>query len=30
MPAAVISAVEQSWKTITSADGKPVWAGKGS
>jgi phosphate transport system substrate-binding protein len=30
MPAAVISAVEASWKTITGADGKPVWAGKGS
>jgi len=30
MPAAVIGAVEASWKTITGADGKPVWAGKGS
>ena len=30
MPAAVISAVEQSWKTIVGADGKPVWAGKAS
>ena len=30
MPAAVISAVEGSWKTITGADGKPVWTGKAS
>jgi phosphate transport system substrate-binding protein len=30
MPAAVITAVEQSWKTIVGADGKPVWAGKAS
>jgi phosphate transport system substrate-binding protein len=30
MPAAVISAVESSWKTITGADGKPVWTGKAS
>jgi phosphate transport system substrate-binding protein len=31
MPAAVISAVEASWKTIVSgADGKPVWTGKAS
>ncbi|HEV2189202.1 MAG TPA: phosphate ABC transporter substrate-binding protein PstS [Stellaceae bacterium] len=30
MPAPVISAVEQSWKTIVGADGKPVWAGKAS
>jgi phosphate transport system substrate-binding protein len=30
MPAAVISAVEQSWTTIVGADGKPVWAGKAS
>ena len=30
MPAAVITAVESSWKTITGADGKPVWTGKAS
>jgi phosphate transport system substrate-binding protein len=30
MPAAVISQVEASWKTIVGADGKPVWTGKGS
>jgi phosphate transport system substrate-binding protein len=30
MPAAVISAVEASWKTIVGADGKPVWTGKAS
>jgi phosphate transport system substrate-binding protein len=30
MPAAVITAVEQSWKTIVGTDGKPVWAGKAS
>jgi phosphate transport system substrate-binding protein len=30
MPAAVISAVETSWKTITGADGKPAWAGPNS
>jgi phosphate transport system substrate-binding protein len=30
MPAAVISAVEQSWKTIVGADGKPVWNGNAS
>jgi phosphate transport system substrate-binding protein len=30
MPAAVITAVEQSWKTIVGPDGKPVWTGKGS
>ena len=30
MPAAVINAVEASWKTITGADGKPVWNGPGS
>jgi phosphate transport system substrate-binding protein len=30
MPAAVISAVEASWKTVVGADGKPVWTGKGS
>jgi phosphate transport system substrate-binding protein len=30
MPASVISAVEDSWKTIAGPDGKPVWAGKGS
>jgi phosphate transport system substrate-binding protein len=30
MPANVISQVEASWKTIVGADGKPVWAGKGS
>ncbi|HVH82208.1 MAG TPA: phosphate ABC transporter substrate-binding protein PstS [Stellaceae bacterium] len=30
MPAAVITAVEDSWKTIVGADGKPVWTGKGS
>jgi len=30
MPAGVITAVEDSWKTITGPDGKPVWSGKGS
>ncbi len=30
MPAAVITAVEQSWKTIVGTDGKPVWSGHGS
>ena len=30
MPAAVVSAVETSWKTIAGADGKPVWTGKAS
>jgi phosphate transport system substrate-binding protein len=30
MPAAVITAVQQSWKTIVGADGKPVWTGKAS
>jgi phosphate transport system substrate-binding protein len=30
MPAAVISAVEASWKTIVGPDGKPVWTGKAS
>ena len=25
MPASVISAVEQSWKTIVGPDGKPIW-----
>jgi hypothetical protein len=30
MPAAVISAVEASWKTIVGADGKPVWTGQPS
>jgi phosphate transport system substrate-binding protein len=30
MPASVITAVEDSWKTITGPDGKPVWSGKGS
>jgi phosphate transport system substrate-binding protein len=30
MPAAVISGVEASWKTITGADGKPVWTGHAS
>jgi phosphate transport system substrate-binding protein len=30
MPANVVAAVEASWKTITGADGKPVWTGKGS
>jgi phosphate transport system substrate-binding protein len=30
MPAAVITAVEQSWKTIVGTDGKPVWTGKAS
>jgi phosphate transport system substrate-binding protein len=30
MPASVITAVEQSWKTIVGADGKPVWAGHAS
>ncbi|HWB50771.1 MAG TPA: phosphate ABC transporter substrate-binding protein PstS [Stellaceae bacterium] len=30
MPAAVISQVEASWKTIVGSDGKPVWTGHGS
>ena len=30
MPDKVVSAVEQSWKQITGADGKPVWTGSGS
>jgi len=30
MPAAVISAVEASWKTIVGPDGKPVWTGHAS
>jgi phosphate transport system substrate-binding protein len=30
MPASVITAVEQSWKTITGGDGKPVWTGHAS
>ena len=30
MPAAVITGVEASWKTITGADGKPVWTGHAS
>ena len=30
MPPAVITAVEQSWKSITGADGKPVWTGHAS
>jgi phosphate transport system substrate-binding protein len=30
MPAAVISAVEASWKTIVGPDGKPVWNGPAS
>ena len=30
MPAPVVSAVEQSWKTIVGADNKPVWTGHGS
>jgi phosphate transport system substrate-binding protein len=30
MPAAVISAVEQSWKTIVGPDSKPVWTGRPS
>jgi phosphate transport system substrate-binding protein len=30
MPAAVITAVEQSWKSITGGDGKPVWTGHAS
>jgi phosphate transport system substrate-binding protein len=30
MPPAVVTAVEQSWKTIVGTDGKPVWAGKQS
>jgi phosphate transport system substrate-binding protein len=30
MPTSVISAVEASWKTITGADGKPVWSGHAS
>src|SRR5690242_19507534 len=30
MPDKVAGAVEQSWKQITGADGKPVWTGSGS
>jgi phosphate transport system substrate-binding protein len=30
MPAGVVKMVEDSWKQITSADGKPVWKGPGS
>jgi phosphate transport system substrate-binding protein len=30
MPAAVITQVEESWKTIVGPDGKPVWTGHGS
>ena len=30
MPANVVGMVEQSWKEITGADGKPVWNGHGS
>jgi phosphate transport system substrate-binding protein len=30
MPAAVITAVEQSWKKIVGTDGKPVWNGPAS
>jgi phosphate transport system substrate-binding protein len=30
MPPAVIAAVEQSWKSITGGDGKPVWTGHAS
>src|SRR3984957_16050313 len=30
MPAATITAVEQSWKSITGGDGKPVWTGHAS
>ena len=30
MPATVIGAVEQSWKTIVGPDSKPVWTGQGS
>jgi phosphate transport system substrate-binding protein len=30
MPAAVINAVEQSWKTIVGPDSKPVWTGSPS
>jgi phosphate transport system substrate-binding protein len=30
MPSAVIAAVEQSWKSITGGDGKPVWTGHAS
>jgi phosphate transport system substrate-binding protein len=30
MPASVVTAVEQSWKTITGTDGKPVWTGHAS
>ena len=30
MPSAVITAVEQSWKSITGDDGKPVWTGHAS
>src|SRR5262249_10639628 len=30
MPDKVVGAVEQRWKQITGADGKPVWTGSGS
>jgi phosphate transport system substrate-binding protein len=30
MPASVIGAVEQSWKTIVGPDSKPVWSGQAS
>jgi len=30
MPAKTVSMVEQSWKEIAGADGKPVWNGSGS
>jgi phosphate transport system substrate-binding protein len=30
MPPAVVKMVEESWKTIVSPDGKPVWDGKSS
>ena len=30
MPSAVITAVEQSWTSITGGDGKPVWTGHAS
>ena len=30
MPPAVITAVEQSWKSIAGSDGKPVWTGHAS
>jgi len=30
MPAKVVTAVEESWKTIVGTDGKPVWNGRSS